>query len=59
MATVCVGADLNAWHHAIHQVTGGMALRFNKATGADLERWAEMLRKVAGEMAATSKAMAT
>ena len=28
-------ADLNNWHHAIHQVTGDMALRFNKATVAD------------------------
>jgi hypothetical protein len=30
--------DLNAWHHAIHQVTGDMALRFNRATPADLRR---------------------
>ena len=50
-------ADLNAWHHAIHQVTGDMALRFNKATAADLERWAEILQEVAEEMVATSKAI--
>lgn len=42
--------DLNAWHHAIHQVTGDMALRFNRATAADLERWTRMLRDVAREM---------
>jgi hypothetical protein len=42
--------DLNQWHHAVHQITGDMALRFNRATAADLERWAEMLRAVAGEM---------
>ena len=47
--------DLNAWHHAIHQVTGNMALRFNRATPADLERWAEMLRKVAEEMEACAQ----
>lgn len=44
--------DLNRWHHAVHQVTGSMALRFNKATAADLQRWAEMLRAVAEEMEA-------
>jgi hypothetical protein len=37
-------ADLNKWHRAIHQVTGDMALRFNRATAADLERWAKTLR---------------
>jgi hypothetical protein len=46
-------ADLNKWHHAIHQVTGDMALCFNKATAADLERWAKMLRDVAEKMEAT------
>ena len=44
--------DLNRWHHAIHQVTGDIALRFNKATAADLDRWAKLLRKVAEEMEA-------
>ena len=29
--------DLNEWHHTLHQVTGDMALRFNKATAADLD----------------------
>ena len=42
--------DLNKWHHALHQVTGDMALRFNTAAAADLERWAKMLREVAEEM---------
>jgi hypothetical protein len=46
--------DLNQWHHAIHQVTGEMALRFNKATAADLARWAGMLRAVATGMEAVS-----
>ena len=43
---------LNEWHHAIHQVTGDMALRFNRATTDDLRRWAKMLRHVAEEMEA-------
>jgi hypothetical protein len=42
--------DLNGWHHAVHQVTGEMALRFNKAKAADLQCWAAMLRAVATEM---------
>jgi hypothetical protein len=46
--------DLNRWHHAIHQVTGNMALRFNRAAAADLERWAKMLRTVANEMEAAA-----
>ena len=50
-------ADLNAWHHVVHQVTGDMALRFNNATAADLERWAEILLEVAEGMVATSKAI--
>jgi hypothetical protein len=46
--------DLNGWHHAIHQVTGDMALRFNTATVTDLEHWARMLREVAQEMEAAA-----
>jgi endogenous inhibitor of DNA gyrase (YacG/DUF329 family) len=42
--------DLNRWHHAIHQVTGNMALLFNRAAADDLESWARMLRAVADEM---------
>jgi hypothetical protein len=42
--------DLNTWHHAIHQVAGDMAIRFNRATAADLERWVRMLQAVAQEM---------
>jgi hypothetical protein len=53
-----VRADLNQWHHAIHQVTGDMALRFNKATAADLERWAKMLREVAEEMRTEARVIA-
>jgi hypothetical protein len=47
--------DLNGWHHAIHQITGDIALRFNGATAADLERWAKLLREVAEEMEAVAK----
>jgi endogenous inhibitor of DNA gyrase (YacG/DUF329 family) len=47
--------DLNAWHHAVHQVTGDMALKFNRATATDLQRWAGMLRVVAGEMEDVSR----
>jgi hypothetical protein len=39
--------DLNAWHHAIHQVAGDMAVRFNRATIKDLQRWMHELRAVA------------
>jgi hypothetical protein len=42
--------DLNTWHHIIHQVTGDMALRFNRARPDDLKRWARMLQAVAKEM---------
>jgi hypothetical protein len=35
-----VTIDINALHHAIHQVSGDMALRFNKVTAADMHRWA-------------------
>jgi hypothetical protein len=46
--------DLNVWHHAIHQVTGAMALRFNRATPADLQTWACQLRAVAEAMESQS-----
>ncbi len=45
--------DLNAWHRAIHEVTGDMALRFNRAAADDLKRWSRMLRVVAEEMDCT------
>jgi hypothetical protein len=32
--------DLNGWHRSLHEITGAMAVKFNKATPADLERWA-------------------
>jgi endogenous inhibitor of DNA gyrase (YacG/DUF329 family) len=44
--------DLNRWHHRIHQVTGEMAIRFNRATPIDLACWAMVLRTVAAEMEA-------
>jgi hypothetical protein len=44
--------DLNRMHHAIHQVSGDMTLRFNKATTDDLARWAKALREIASEMEA-------
>ena len=51
-------ADLNKWHHALHLVTGSMALHFNRATAADLERWANALREVVDEMDATRRVAA-
>jgi hypothetical protein len=42
--------DLNRWHHAIYQVTGDMALHYNKATADDVTRWADVLRAIANEM---------
>ena len=54
LATPCNGGSrdgrLNKWHHAVHQVTGGMALHFNRATAVDLRKWAAKLRTVADEM---------
>ena len=47
--------SLNAWHHSLHKVTGGMALKFNKAAAVDLRQWAEALRSVAGEMEAAAE----
>jgi hypothetical protein len=41
---------MDRWLHAIHQVTGSMALRFTKATAADLQHWVGMLRTTAAEM---------
>ena len=48
--------DLNKWHHDVHQVSGGIALKFNKATVADLARWARALRVIADEMEAEAQA---
>jgi endogenous inhibitor of DNA gyrase (YacG/DUF329 family) len=47
-----VTIDLNRWHHAVHQVTGAMAVRFNKAGAEDLRCWAEELHRIAAEMEA-------
>ena len=46
--------DLNIWHHALHQVTGAMALRWCRATAWDLQRWAAELRAVAAAMEAAA-----
>jgi hypothetical protein len=48
--------DLNAWHHALHQVTGAMALRWCRATKEDLAEWARELRAVAAAMESASTA---
>ena len=49
--------DLNRWHHDVHQVSGGIALKFNKATVVDLARWARALRGIADEMEAEAQAL--
>ena len=41
---------LTKLHRAVHQVSGSMALKFNRATVADLRHWAEALQAVADEM---------
>jgi hypothetical protein len=48
--------DLNQLHHAAHQITGDMAVKFNTAAPADLERWAAALRTLADAMATTATA---
>jgi hypothetical protein len=47
--------DLNRLHHALHQVTGDMAIKFNKATPADLELWIRALEVIAKAMKAVLK----
>ena len=44
--------DLNRLHHALHQVTGDIAVKFNRATPADLELWIKALRVIARAMEA-------
>ena len=46
--------DLNAWHRALHLVTGAMALRWCRVTPAELQHWAAQLRSVAAQMDAVS-----
>jgi hypothetical protein len=46
--------NLLGWHRGLHMITGGMALRFNRATPADLEQWAKALKAIAGEMEAVA-----
>lgn len=42
--------DLHRWHRDLHQVTGRMALHFNRATTADLYEWSAELTSVAEQM---------
>jgi hypothetical protein len=46
--------NLLAWHRGLHLITGGMALRFNRATPADLAKWAGMLKVIAAETEAVA-----
>ena len=41
---------LNRLHHAVHQITADMALRWNRASPQDLERWARVLHTCAKAM---------
>jgi hypothetical protein len=42
--------DLNAWHTALHRITGSMALAWTRVSAGDLRGWAETLRGIADEM---------
>jgi hypothetical protein len=46
--------NLLAWHRGLHLITGGMALRFNRAKPADLAEWAKALKVIAAEMEAVA-----
>ena len=48
--------DLNEFHHDVHQISGAMALRFNRATPADLRYWAAKLHALAEQMTAVAQA---
>ena len=43
-----------AWHMALHQVTGSMALYWTRASAGDLRQWAMELRAVAAAMEAAA-----
>jgi hypothetical protein len=45
-----MGFDLNGWHRQLHAVTGGMALKWCRASSSDLQQWAKQLRSVVVEM---------
>jgi hypothetical protein len=47
--------DLNRLHHAVHQITGSMAINFNRAAANDLREWARALHVVAAEMEAVAE----
>ena len=42
--------DLHAWHHALHQITGTMALRWYRCTADDLLVWSHELHAIAAAM---------
>ncbi len=50
------GREMIAWVHAIHQVTGAMALLGDPGE-ADLEDWSRRLTAVAREMMAEARRM--
>ena len=43
-----------AWHMALHQVTGSMAVVWTRASAGDLRQWAGELRAVAAAMEAAA-----
>jgi hypothetical protein len=43
-----------AWHMALHQVTGSMALYWTRASAGDLRLWAQDVRAVAAAMEAAA-----
>jgi hypothetical protein len=47
--------DLNRLHHAVHQVSGSMALVWCRATATDLRQWAHALHTIADEMKAAAE----
>ena len=46
--------SLTAWHRALHEVTGDMALRWCRATPSDLVDWARELHAIAQAMEASA-----
>jgi hypothetical protein len=38
--------NLLGWHRGLHMITGGMALRLNRAKPADLAEWAKALKVI-------------
>jgi hypothetical protein len=46
--------DLDIWHHALHEITGSMALHWCRATPDELRAWSAALAAVAAEMEITA-----